>query len=177
MESSWGSTIKIGEIVDGNDYNIFDERLKALYMALIGEKAKSIDSAKAELEADSFDTLEKCKLTGNIKLLILKMNDNVDNYDGRYFFGSSPLYSGVNLETKPKYIAVVGQGNINGFGRKISSDIEYDTIYNQEWNKQIEKVKETKTAIYRWDSTENKYIFESADTLEDWLKEHPLDTL
>ena len=177
LDNSWGSTAEIDEIIDGNDYNIFDERMKSLYSVLLEKKVKAVDSSKANFITNDMRFIQKYTLTGNVKLLILNREDNKIDYDGRYFFGSSHLYSGINLETKPKYIAVLGLNQVDGFGSKINSEIEYSVRFTEEWNKQREKIKETKTAIYRWDSTENKYMFESVDTLEDWLKEHPLDTL
>ena len=177
LKSGWWQTIMFDEIVDGNDYNIFDERMKALYMVLLEKKAKSIDSTKTDFSSSAFDSLQKYKLTGNIKLLILNREGQRNNYDGAYFLGAGYLYYGINLETKPKYIAVIGLNQVDGFGSKINSEVKYIVRFTEEWDKQSEKIKETKTAIYRWDSTENKYIFESADTIEDWLKTHPLDTL
>ena len=177
LKSGWLQTIMFDEIVDGNDYNIFDERMKALYMVLLEKKAKSIDSTKTDFSSSALDSLQKYKLTGNIKLLILNREKQRNNYDGEYFLGAGYLYYGINLETKPKYIAVLGLNQVDGFGSKINSEIEYSVRFTEEWNKQREKIKETRTTIYRWDSTENKYMFESVDTLEDWLKTHPLDTL
>lgn len=176
LDNSWGSTAKINEIIDGNDYNIFDERMKSLYPVLLEKKVKAVDSSKAEFRINEMRFIQKYTLTGNVKLLILNREDNKVDYDGKYFFGSSYLYLGINLETKPRYIAVLGSSQVDGFGNKINSENEYNASYEalDKWSK---KLKETKTAIYRWDSTENKYIFESADTIEDWLKTHPLDTL
>ena len=177
LDNSWGSTAKIDEIIDGNDYNIFDERMKSLYSVLLEKKVKAVDSSKANFITNDMRFIQKYTLTGNVKLLILNREDNTIDCDGRYFFGSSYLYSGINLETKPKYIAVLGLNQVDGFGSKINSEIEYSVRFTEEWNKQREKIKETRTTIYRWDSTENKYMFESVNTLEDWLKEHPIDTL
>lgn len=177
LDNSWGSTAKIDEIIDGNDYNIFDERMKSLYSVLLEKKVKAVDSSKANFITNDMRFIQKYTLTGNVKLLILNMEDNKIDYDGIYFFGSNYLYSGINLETKPKYIAVLGLNQVDGFGSKINSEIEYSVRFTEEWNKQREKIKETRTTIYRWDSNQNKYMFESVDTLEDWLKTHPLDTL
>ena len=177
LDNSWGSTAKIDEIIDGNDYNIFDERMKSLYSVLLEKKVKAVDSSKAKFRTNEMRFIQKYTLTGNVKLLILNREDNKVDYEGKYFFGSSYLYLGINLETKPKYIAVIGLNQVDGFGSKINSEVKHIVRFTEEWDKQREKIKETKTAIYRWDSTQNKYMFESADTLEDWLKTHPLETL
>ena len=177
FNDNWGSEIMIEEIVDGNDYNIFDERMKSLYFLLLEKKAKSIDSTKTNFERNGVNYVRKYTFTGNVKMLVLnKAGQNRD--DSLYFLGAGYLSDGADLEAKPKYIAVIGLSYFDGFGEKINRGIEYEREgYTEEWNKQREKIKETKTAIYRWDSTQNKYMFESVDTLEDWLKEHPIETL
>ena len=64
-----------------------------------------------------------------------------------------------------------GQNNKN-------SNINFEDIgHTEEWNQRVEKANKTKTIIYRWDSTQGKYMFESAETLEEWLKTHPIETL
>ena len=109
-------------------------------------------------------------------LVLNKAGQNRD--DSLYFLGAGYLSDGADLEAKPKYIAVIGLSYFDGFGEKINRGIEYERKdYTEEWNKHVEKYEVTKTAIYRWDSTQNKYMFESVDTLEDWLKEHPIETL
>lgn len=164
-------------IVDSNDYNIFDERMKKLYFALIEQKANSIKGSK-EFNPESIpDAVETYKITGNIKLLILDKQQIDSSYDENNFFGFGYLRGGTILESKPKYIAVInpdlkwGQNNKN-------SNINFEDIgHTEEWNQRVEKANKTKTIIYRWDSTQGKYMFESAETLEEWLKTHPIETL
>lgn len=164
-------------IVDSNDYNIFDERMKKLYFALIEQKANSIKGSK-EFNPESIpDAVETYKITGNIKLLILDKQQIDSSYDENNFFGFGYLRGGTILESKPKYIAVInpdlkwGQNNKN-------SNINFEDIgHTEEWNQRVEKANKTKTIIYRWDSTQGKYMFESAETLEEWLKMHPIETL
>jgi|GEM_PF-3700893 hypothetical protein len=164
-------------IVDSNDYNIFDERMKKLYFALIEQKANSIKGSK-EFNPESIpDAVETYKITGNIKLLILDKQQIDSSYDENNFFGFGYLRGGTILESKPKYIAVInpdlkwGQNNKN-------SNINFEDIGDtEEWNQRVEKANKTKTIIYRWDSTQGKYMFESAETLEEWLKTHPIETL
>lgn len=178
LSNGWGSTIMFDEITDGNDYNIFDERMKSLYLSLLEKKAKTVDSTKTYIDNTSIDGVKKYKLTGNIKLLVLNKEGKGGSYDGINFLGMSYLYDGIDLATKPKYIAVVGSNSINGFSGKINRENRYeDREYTHEWDERAEKVKESKTVIYRWDSTKNKYMFESAETLEEWLKTHPIETL
>lgn len=164
-------------IVDSNDYNIFDERMKKLYFALIEQKANSIKGSKEFNPEGIPDAVETYKITGNIKLLILDKQQIDNSYDENNFFGFGYLRGGTILESKPKYIAVInpdlkwGQNNKN-------SNINFEDIgHTEEWNQRVEKANKTKTIIYRWDSTQGKYMFESAETLEEWLKTHPIETL
>lgn len=173
----WNNDIRFTSVVDGNDYNIFDERMKELYFALLEQKAKSIDSSKVIDAGVLSSDINTYTMTGNVKLLILDKNEGMSYGSERYFFGRGPLSNGLELRTKPKYIAVIGSSSIDGFGEKVASESFEERGYTNEWNQRTEKVKVTKTVIYRWDSTRGKYMFESADTLEDWLKTHPIETL
>ena len=151
--------------------------MKKLYFALIEQKANSIKGSK-EFNPESIpDAVETYKITGNIKLLILDKQQIDSSYDENNFFGFGYLRDGTILESKPKYIAVInpdlkwGQNNKN-------SNINFEDIgHTEEWNQRVEKANKTKTIIYRWDSTQGKYMFESAETLEEWLKTHPIETL
>ena len=164
-------------IVDSNDYNIFDERMKKLYFALIEQKANSIKGSK-EFNPESIpDAVETYKITGNIKLLILDKQQIDSSYDENNFFGFGYLRGGTILESKPKYIAVINPDLKWGQNNK-DSNINFEDIgHTEEWNQRVEKANKTKTIIYRWDSTQGKYMFESAETLEEWLKTHPIETL
>lgn len=164
-------------IVDSNDYNIFDERMKKLYFALIEQKANSIKGSK-EFNPESIpDAVETYKITGNIKLLILDKQQIDSSYDENNFFGFGYLRGGTILESKPKYIAVINP-DLNWGQNNKNSNINFEDIgHTEEWNQRVEKANKTKTIIYRWDSTQGKYMFESAETLEEWLKTHPIETL
>lgn len=173
----WNGDIVFTSIVDSNDYNIFDERMKSLYFALIEQKANSIKGSKEFNPENISNAVETYKITGNIKLLILGKQRIDDSYDENNFFGFGYLRGGTILESKPKYIAVINP-NLKGYSDNKNSNLNFeDTGHTEEWNQRVEKVNKTKTIIYRWDSTQGKYMFESADTLEEWLKTHPIETL
>lgn len=164
-------------IVDSNDYNIFDERMKKLYFALIEQKANSIKGSKEFNPEGIPDAVETYKITGNIKLLILDKQQIDNSYDENNFFGFGYLRGGTILESKPKYIAVINP-DLNWGQNNKNSNINFEDIgHTEEWNQRVEKANKTKTIIYRWDSTQGKYMFESAETLEEWLKTHPIETL
>lgn len=169
--------IAFTSIVDSNDYNIFDERMKGLYFALIEQKANSINGSKKFNPENISNAVETYKITGNIKLLILDRQRIDSSYDESNFFGFGYLHGGTILESKPKYIAVINP-DLKGYSNNKNSNINFEDIgYTEEWGQRVEKVNKTKTIIYRWDSTQGKYMFESAETLEEWLKMHPIETL
>lgn len=173
----YNNDIFFTSVVDSNDYNIFDERMKSLYFALLEKKAESIKGSKS-FNLENIDTgIETYKITGNVKLLILNKKKTKNSYDDNNFFGFGYLRYGTTVESKPKYIAFIGSSlEITNNGKNSNLNFE-QRDYTDEWNQRAEKVEKTKTAIYRWDSTLGKYMFESADTLEDWLKTHPIETL
>ena len=155
-------------IVDNNDYDILDSTKVKTYSGILAEEIKKrFDGGILNENYDSY--LKTLQYNGIIKIFIL--ND---------MFGNN-LFGFRNLENdpfknKPKHIVLSNTYSPSSaiyINTGVSYYIDFDSI-NSEAHDKIEK---TKTAIYRWDSTKNKYTFESADTLEDWLKEHPLDTL
>ena len=83
----------------------------------------------------------------------------------------------------PKYIVYLGEFLSNGvnyslMGTYVKFEDKYSLQSNPEvWEEREQQFERVRSAIYRWDATQNKYMFESVDTLEDWLKTHPLETL
>ena len=91
--------------------------------------------------------------------------------------------TGSTFINPPKYLVYVGD-SFEYFDKMMLIGREYslDNIYNSQdgfniWYSRLEQFKIVRSAIYRWDSTKNKYMFESIATLEDWLKTHPIETL
>lgn len=169
-----GSMISFNKITDNMDYSFLNFTDSNFYLPLAKHKAKDIDSSERFEEAINY-SIRSFELNGAVKVAIIE-NGKFAN------FGFETL-SDVTLKSKPKYLAIIGTGyTIDSSIKILNQSIEVEGKYTSSdssdvWNERENKVSKTKTAIYRWDSTQNKYMFESADTLEDWLKTHPLETL
>ena len=152
--------------MDNNDYDILDATNKTVYFDILDYEIKKRFDGKMLPDTNSLKTLQ---YNGTVKVLIF-------NYDYQYSLFGFSSFENDPFKNKPKYIALKDTNylvdNIQ-FGYNFSYPSENKYLGEDLQN----KLRQTKTVIYRWDSTENKYMFESADTLEDWLKEHPLDTL
>lgn len=174
FEYNGGSEIIFNKITDNMDYSFLNLTDSYFYSSLAKHKIKEMDTSKNFVE-DIQHSIRSFELNGTVKVAIIDSNKSTD-------FGFENL-SDVVLKSKPKYLAIIGQGTVNDSNTTILNQyIEVEGKYNSSespdtWNERDGKVRKTKTAIYRWDESQNKYMFESADTLEDWLKTHPIDTL
>ena len=169
-----GSTVNFRKLIDNSNYGILDLREEQFYLNIARIKAKEI-SKESRLEEQLFYSIKEFNLNGVVKVAI---SDTSSSYKlGLDNFNSD------TLKNNPKYLVLMNDtfnddSNVSILGKNFDLETSYHTEATLgQWADRKDKVKKTKTAIYRWDSTQNKYMFESADTLEDWLKEHPLDTL
>lgn len=165
--------VKFDKLIDNSDYDILDFRDTNFYLPIAKSKAKEIDGNKT-LQDISY-SIEKFNLNGNIKVAII---------DGTYTSSLGIQYAtGDVLKNLPKYLVIMAALRLSItktslFGKEVQLNNWYDVGESQDlWNERYRKSNTTNTVIYRWDSTQNKYMFESVDTLEDWLKTHPLEIL
>ena len=168
------SYIQFNKITDNTDYSFLNFTDNNFYLSLAKQKANEIDSSKTLQENIQY-SIKSFELNGTVKVAIIEYNKHAD-------FGLSSL-NDATLKSNPKYLAIIGDTNIYTSSIGILNKyIDLESIYNSldssdTWNERASKIIKSKTAIYRWDATQNKYMFESTDTLDDWLKTHPLDTL
>lgn len=164
--------IAFTELVDNSNYDILDFRDKNFYKPIASKKVKEINSEKS-LDEDLGYSLRNIKLNGIIKIGLMSEDSNL----GLDLVNSSAF---MNL---PKYIVYLGEFLSNGvnyslMGTYVKFEDKYSLQSNPEvWEEREQQFERVRSAIYRWDATQNKYMFESVDTLEDWLKTHPLETL
>lgn len=168
FEEQIGDSYSVKSIVDNNDYDIMDATITGVYIAPLSEEIENRFKG-GTLYSGYEDLLSTLQYNGVVKILIL---------DGEYGYKVFEFGSFRNnpFKNKPKYIVLKGSTNIQNV-INLDLDVSYPAEYEDINSETQDKLHRTKTAIYRWDSTENKYMFESVDTLEDWLKEHPIDTL
>lgn len=174
QDTSYTSSIRFNKLTDNSDYDVLNLDDRKFYDS-IGKK-RSYDISGSEYSDSSVgDMLREFKFNGNIKIAICDIS-------GYCNLGVS-IANSETLKNNPKYIAInysflPNRQNVTLMGK----DIDIESRYNSSdssgtWDERENKFNKTKTAIYRWDESQNKYMFESADTLEDWLKTHPLETL
>ena len=165
--------IKFDKLVDNSDYDILDFRDSNFYLPIAKSKAKEIDSNKT-LQDISY-SIDKFNLNGNIKVAIVD-GTNTSSLGIQYATGDV-------LKNLPKYLVIMealrlAKTKTSLFGKEVQLNNWYDLGESRDlWNERYRNGSKSGTVIYRWDSTQNKYMFESVDTLEDWLKTHPLETL
>ena len=164
--------IAFTELVDNSNYDILDFRDKNFYKPIASKKVKEINSEKS-LDEDLGYSLRNIKLNGIIKIGLMSEDSNL----GLDLVNSSAF---MNL---PKYIVYLGEFLSNGvnyslMGTYVKFEDKYSLQSNPEvWEEREQQFERVRSAIYRWDATQNKYMFETVSTLEDWIKTHPLETL
>ena len=169
----YGNKIAFTELVDNSNYDILDFRDKNFYKSIASKKVKEINSEKS-LDENFEYSLRNVKLNGIIKIGLIS-NNSRDL--GLYSINNPAL---VNL---PKYIVYFGDSlRILSSFSVMMNFVMFENQYLSKPNPEVWKAREqefeiVRSAIYRWDATQNKYMFESVSTLEDWLKTHPLESL
>lgn len=166
-------TIAFLELIDNSNYDILDFSDKYFYLPIASKKAKEINSRK-DVTSELSYSLRTLSLNGTIKVGLIKGNDDALGL-------SSIQYN--SLKNYPKYLVVPSKIFL-GYNRVsiLNTDITFEEEYNSSlgtdvWNQIRTKAEETGEVIFRWDSTKNKYMFEAAEKLENWLKTHPIETL
>ena len=169
----YGNKIAFTELVDNSNYDILDFRDKNFYKSIASKKVKEINSEKS-LDENLEYSLRNVKLNGIIKIGL------ISNEFTNLGLG---LINRPSLVNFPKYIVYLGESlsDVVNF-TLMGSFAEFENKYRSKPNPEVWKAREqefeiVRSAIYRWDATQNKYMFESVDTLEDWLKTHPLESL
>lgn len=166
--------IAFTDLVDNSNYDILDFRDKNFYKPIASKKVKEINSEKS-LDEDLESSLENVKLNGIIKIGLISDDSKL----GLDSINSSAF---MNL---PKYIVYLGEFLSNLSSPRYSlmaTYVEFENEYSLRHSPEVltereQQFESVHSAIYRWDATQNKYMFETVSTLEDWLKTHPLETL
>lgn len=165
--------IAFTDLVDNSNYDILDFRDKCFYESIASKKVKEINSEKSLVENLGY-SLRNIKLNGIIKIGLI--SDEFTNL-------GLGLVNDAALVNFPKYIVYFGESLSNAIHHSLmGSFVQFENKYTSKsnpevWEEREQQFERVRSAIYRWDATQNKYMFESVDTLEDWLKTHPLETL
>ena len=174
-DNNGGSSNKIAftELVDNSNYDILDFRDKNFYKPIASKKVKEINSEKS-LDENLNYSLRNVKLNGIIKIGLI-------SYDSKDL--GLGLINRPALVNLPKYIVYLGESlsDVRDSSLMVSV-VRFENKYTSKpnpgvWEAREQQFKSVRSAIYRWDSTQNKYMFEAVSTLEDWLKTHPLESI
>ena len=172
MKEETNGSVTITKIVDNNDYDIYDLTNHGMYIEAIQKQFKAQFSNKDYDNTDINFLDERIEINGQIKVLKFHYRNAVlepkigfkekGGYANLYFFKNNPKYiyvyskmeTGQLLTVNGKVLIVSsnklgGKVNANSFISKFSSE----------------------------DSRYKRYTNVTRDNLEDWLKEHPIDTL
>ena len=172
MKEETNGSVTITKIVDSNNYDIYDLTNHGMYIQAIEKKFKNQFPSKDYSSTDLRFLGEKIEINGQIKILKFhkgnaflepKLGFKVESgYGNLYFFKNNPKYISVYSKAETGQLLTVngkvlivssnklgGKVNANSFISKFSSE----------------------------DSRYKRYTNVTRDSLEDWLKEHPIDTL
>lgn len=171
----YSSEVAFTGLIDNSNYDIIDLSDSSFYRAIASKKVKENNSNK-KLDRNLDYSLRNVTLNGTIKIGLLQ-----DSGSG-YSLGLPRLNSPA-LKTPPKYIVSKGMNTLEYsplyiLGKSYNLENKYNSRTDADtWRERLKEVSVTGTIIYRWDSTQNQYVFESTATLEEWLKTHPIETL
>ena len=164
-------------IVDNNDYGILDFTLSYNTLnKLIANKAKELYPGKyTQACGINAATNATVTYTGNIK--ILKVS-NVSNYSLAY----NAKLPTTPFKKNPKYLVFTWASSFNNKIQVLNINFNAEDKAGSkksmsEWAKLDTDFARTKTIIYKWSASDNKYLVESCDMLDEWLRAHPLETL
>ena len=172
MTEKADGSVTITKIVDNNDYDIYDLTNSGKYISAIEKQFRTQFPNKDYNSTDINFISERIEINGQINVLKFHYRNAVlepklgfkveSGYADLYFFKNNPKYiyvyskmeTGQLLTVNGKVLIVSsnklgGKVNANSFISKFSSE----------------------------DSRYKRYTNVTRDSLEDWLKEHPIDTL
>ena len=172
MKEETNGTVTITKVIDNNNYDVYDLTNSGMYIGAIEKQFRTQFPNKDYSTTDINFLKERIEINGQIKVLKFhkgnaflepKLGFKVKNgYADLYFFKNNPKYIYVysKMETG-QFLTVNGQVLIvsyNKLGGKVNAN-SFISKFSSE------------------DSRYKRYTNVTRDTLEDWFKEHPIDTL
>ena len=172
MKEERDGTVTITKIVDNNDYDIYDLSNHGMYIQAVEKQFKSQFPNKDYNSTDIIFLNERIEINGQIKILkfhrdnaVLEPNVGIKiekGYGDLFFFKNNPKYVCVYSRIETGRLLGVNRGisilSTNKLGGKVNAN-SFISKFSSE-----DRIRKRYTGITR-------------DTLEDWLKANPLDTL
>lgn len=172
MKEETNGTVTITKVIDNNDYDIYDLSNHGMYVTAIEKQFKTQFPNKDYNSTDIIFSNERIEINGQIKILKLHKDNAVlepkvgikieKGYGDLFFFKNNPKYICVysKIETG-RVLLVNGSVNIVNNG-KLSGKVNANSF--------ISKLGVEGRNFKR-------YTGITRDSLEDWLKTNPLETL
>lgn len=172
MKEETNGRVTITKIIDNNDYDIYDLSNHGMYISAI-EKQFRTQFPNKEYSATEVNFLNgKIEINGQIKILKLhKGNKDLEPKIG--FVGDRGFASLYSFKNNPKYISVYSKVET---GRFLDVNGRVGIVSNDKLGGKVN----ANSFISKFsveDSRYKRYTNITRDSLEDWLKEHPIDTL
>ena len=172
MKEETNGSVTITKIIDNNDYDIYDLTNNGMYIQAIEKKFKTQFPNKDYSSTEVNFLYERIEINGQIKVLKFhkgnaflepKLGFKVKSgYANLYFFKNNPKYISVYSKTETgRFLDLNGRAGIisnNKLGGKVNAN-SFISKFSAE------------------DRDLKRYTGITRDSLEDWLKEHPLETL
>lgn len=172
MKEETNGSVTITKIIDNNDYDIYDLSNHGMYVTAIEKQFKTQFTTKNYSSTAINFLNEKIEINGQIKVLKFHKGNaflepklgfkEKGGYANLYFFKNNPKYVCVYSKTETgQFLTVNGQVGIvsnNKLGGKVNAN-SFISKFSSE-----DRIRKRYTGITR-------------DTLEDWLKANPIETL
>lgn len=172
MKEETNGSVTITKIIDNNDYDIYDLSNHGMYITAIEKQFKTQFLTKNYDSTNIRFLNEKIEINGQIKVLKFHRN-NVFLEPKVGFVGDRGFASLYSFKNNPKYIAVYSKTET---GRFLDVNGRVGIVSNNKLggkvnaNSFISKFSEESRALKR-------YTGVTRDSLEDWLKTNPIETL
>ena len=172
MKEETNGSVTITKIIDNNDYEIYDLTNNGMYIQAIEKKFKTQFPNKDYSSTEVNFLYERIEINGQIKVLKFhkgnaflepKLGFKVKSgYANLYFFKNNPKYISVYSKTETgRFLDLNGRVGIisnDKLGGKVNANSFISKFSSEDRNLK-------------------RYTGITRDTLEDWLKENPLETL
>ena len=172
LKEETNGSVTITKVVDNNDYDIYDMSNHGLYVGAIEKQFKAQFPTKDYSSTDLRFLNGKIEINGQIKILKLH-KDNVFLEPKVGFVGDRGFASLYSFKNNPKYISVYSKTET---GRFLTVNGRVGIVSNDKLGGKVN----ANSFISKFSSDSGnfkKYTGVTRDSLEDWLKANPIDTL
>ena len=172
MKEETNGSVTITKIIDNNDYDIYDLSNHGMYVTAIEKQFKTQFPTK-DYSSTAINFLnEKIEINGQIKVLKFHRN-NVFLEPKVGFAGDRGFASLYSFKNNPKYISVYSKTET---GRFLTVNGRVGIVSNDKLGGKVN----ANSFISKFSSDDGnlkRYIGITRESLEDWIKANPLETL